>query len=122
MIKPRPAKQFTAPNRAHRPCGSSRMAATPFCSSSILKIWKAPPEMHKRANTTCRTQMRMFIGLFSTLGWLPALKLRDLDQVSAGVVQAVDRGTGDLGWRHDEHGATRRDPLAVGPHVVAGQH
>ena len=53
---------------------------------------------------------------------LPALQLRDLKDIAAGVVQLGDLGAGHVRWRHGDLGAARFHALAIRLHVVGEEH
>jgi len=52
----------------------------------------------------------------------PALQLRDLNEIGAGVVQHGDLGGGHVRWWHGEPGAARFHTLVIGLHVVGEEH
>ena len=53
---------------------------------------------------------------------LPALQLRDLDEISAGVVQHGDSGGGHVRRWHGELGAARCHPFVIPLQVVGEEH
>src|SRR5499426_1183004 len=53
---------------------------------------------------------------------LPALQLRDLNKIAAGIVQHGDLGGRHVRWWRGELGAARFHTLVIGLHVVGEQH
>src|SRR5215469_1071385 len=53
---------------------------------------------------------------------LPAHQLRDLNEITAGVVQHGDLGSRHVRWWHGELGAARFHPFVVSLHVVGEEH
>src|ERR1700733_10191722 len=53
---------------------------------------------------------------------LPALQLRQLNEIAAGVVHHGDLGSCHVGWWHGEHGAARFHALVIGLHIVGEEH
>src|ERR1700733_8154420 len=86
----------------------------PFCPRSFcIRAPRAGPGVYCSRSVTlfsCSTRV------------LPALQLRELNEVAASVVQHCNARRGHVGGRHCEHGAAGLDPLVVALDVVGEEH
>src|SRR5580658_4097280 len=93
---------------------SVHFSSLPFCPWSFcIRAPRAGPGVY------CSRSVTFFS---CSTGVLPALQLRELNEVAASVVQHCNARRGHVGGRHCEHGATGLDPFVVALDVVGEEH